>query len=158
MYLNLPTLRNFRGDTKWLAGKFESDYTANWRGPGGYSEILHAAPSASIPDDHEYWNNAPHNSPIVWQSNVEPSRNNWWTAARTMYEAFQLSRPGQYRQAGVRAARRVLGSRRGLATFRAGLSVRWPSATAWLYTQRRAAMRCPRCARYARCGEPRRAT
>src|SRR4051812_6121949 len=97
VYLDLPTLRNFHGDIKWLADKFESDYTTNWRGPGGYSEILHSAPTASIPDDHEYWNNAPHNSPIVWQSNIETLRNNWRVAARTMYDAFQLSRPGEYR-------------------------------------------------------------
>lgn len=65
VYLDLPTLTNFRDRVDWLAQKFEEDYTANWRGLAGYAQILEAAPSAAIPDDHEYWNNAPHTSPII---------------------------------------------------------------------------------------------
>jgi hypothetical protein len=40
---------------------FEAKYLANWTIPAGpptgYARILDAAPSASIPDDHEFWNN-----------------------------------------------------------------------------------------------------
>lgn len=97
VYLDLPTMRNFDGGLKGLAATFEENYTENWSRAGGYAEILRSAPSASIPDDHEYWNNAPHNSPIVWQSLFGKSRDNWHAAAAKMYDAFQLSKPGGYR-------------------------------------------------------------
>ncbi|MEV6637853.1 metallophosphoesterase family protein [Actinoplanes sp. NPDC051470] len=97
VYLDLPALRNFHTGQAELAAKFEEDYVANWGGPGGYAEILHSAPAASIPDDHEYWNNAPHGSPTAFQSLIPGFRDHWYTAARQMYEAFQLSTPGGYR-------------------------------------------------------------
>lgn len=96
VYLDLPTLMNFRDRVGWLAGKFEEDYTANWLGPLGYSRILGAAPSASIPDDHEYWNNAPHPSPFIQNSWTPGGRERWQQAAKALYDAFQLSQPGGY--------------------------------------------------------------
>lgn len=96
VYLDLPTLMNFRDRTGWLAAKFEEDYTANWRGPLGYCRVLSTAPSASVPDDHEYWNNAPHPSPFIQNSWTEEGRERWQRAARALYEAFQLSQPGGY--------------------------------------------------------------
>lgn len=96
VYLDQPLLRNFRMNKRSLAEKFEKDYTENWRGPGGYADILAAAPSASIPDDHEYWNNFPHPNLVALQSIVPVPYDNWQQAAHTMYEAFQLSEPGRY--------------------------------------------------------------
>lgn len=96
VYLDLPTLTNFRGDLAWLAEKFEADYVRNWFDPRALSRVLQVAPSAAIPDDHEYWNNAPHPSPVVGESICPESRNNWLTAARRMFTAFQLSEPGGY--------------------------------------------------------------
>lgn len=32
----------------------------NWRGQSGMAAALAAAPSVAMPDDHEYWNNYPH--------------------------------------------------------------------------------------------------
>ncbi|HKQ08979.1 MAG TPA: hypothetical protein VJ464_27910 [Blastocatellia bacterium] len=95
VYLDLPTLRDFPDDTAWLAEKFEEDYTANWRGPLGYTGVLAAAPSLSIPDDHEYWNNYPHVSPIVQNSFHQAGRERWRAAARRVYEGFQLAYPAK---------------------------------------------------------------
>jgi hypothetical protein len=93
VYLDLPTLRNFRDDLAWLADKFERDYTLNWCGPQGYEKVLAAAPFASIPDDHEYWNNFPQSSPIVQNTFTKAGRDKWEKAARAAYEGFQLTPP-----------------------------------------------------------------
>jgi hypothetical protein len=98
VYLDLPTLANFQSqDVQWLADKFQTDYVRNWIDERGYAQILHAAPSAAVPDDHEYWNNAPHPSPVVPDTWHEDRRANWRTAAGAMYDAFQLSAPGHDR-------------------------------------------------------------
>jgi hypothetical protein len=93
VYLDLPTLMNFRDDERWLAEKFERDYIANWRGPEGYASVLDAAPSVSIPDDHEYWNNFPHPSPFIQNAWTQDGRERWRKAAQAMYRAFQLPYP-----------------------------------------------------------------
>jgi hypothetical protein len=93
VYLDLPTLQDFPDDLAWLAGKFEDDYTHNWRGADGYSHILSAAPSLSVPDDHEYWNNYPHPSPFIGNSWQPEGRARWQQAAQAMYDGFQLPHP-----------------------------------------------------------------
>lgn len=98
VYLDLPTLTDFRKDTAWLAAKFEQSYSSNWREPTGYGAVLGAAPSVSIPDDHEFWNNAPNSSPIVENSWTEEGRRAWRRAAEIAYSGFQLPvspMPGQ---------------------------------------------------------------
>jgi hypothetical protein len=95
VYLDLPTLQDFPDDVAWLAAKFETDYTLNWRGPLGYTEVLAAAPSLAIPDDHEYWNNFPHPSPFVGNSLTPAGRDRWRQAAQAMYAGFQLPYPAQ---------------------------------------------------------------
>lgn len=94
VYLDLPTLMNFEGTLPWLADRFERTYVDNWF--GSYAGVLGCAPSAAIPDDHEYWNNAPHPSPIVQESIGAGSRANWLAAAAQMFTAFQRSEPGGY--------------------------------------------------------------
>jgi hypothetical protein len=93
VYLDLPTLQDFDDDIRWLAAKFERDYTTNWRGPTGYGQVLATAPSISIPDDHEYWNNYPHASPFIGNTWKEAGRIRWREAARTLYEGFQQPWP-----------------------------------------------------------------
>ena len=95
VYLDLPTLKDFPDDIAGLAKKFESDYTLNWRGPLGYTGVLSAAPSVSIPDDHEYWNNYPHLSPFIQNSFKEASRERWRRAAQAVYQGFQLAYPSK---------------------------------------------------------------
>jgi hypothetical protein len=93
VYLDLPTLKNFEDDERWLADKFERDYTENWRGPDGYAGVLDAGPSISIPDDHEYWNNFPHPSPFIQNAWTEGGRDRWRKAAQAMFRGFQLPYP-----------------------------------------------------------------
>jgi hypothetical protein len=95
VYLDLPTLKDFPDDLTWLADKFERDYTLNWRGPLAYTGVLGAAPSCSIPDDHEYWNNYPHLSPFIQNSLKEQGRDRWRRAAQAVYEGFQLAYPAK---------------------------------------------------------------
>lgn len=96
VYLDLPPIQDFPDRLTWLAEKFERDYEHNWRGPLGYAQILHRAPSVSIPDDHEYWNNFPHASPFIQNSWTAEGRDRWRSAARAMYEAFQLPYPSGF--------------------------------------------------------------
>jgi hypothetical protein len=95
VYLDLPTLKNFPDDQAWLAEKFERDYTLNWSGPLAYTEVLASAPSISSPDDHEYWNNYPHPSPVIANSLSEGGRDRWQKAAQAMYDGFQLPYPAK---------------------------------------------------------------
>lgn len=93
VYLDLPTLKNFDDDLVSLAAKFEADYVRNWMVSPGFSEVLRMAPSVSIPDDHEYWNNAPHPATVIQNSWREASRDRWREAARAMFAAFQAPSP-----------------------------------------------------------------
>jgi len=98
VYLDLPTLKDFRDDVRWLADKFERDYTLNWSGPLAYTQVLDAAPSISLPDDHEYWNNYPHPSPFIANSRTPDGRDRWRQAAQAVYEGFQLAYPAKLGQ------------------------------------------------------------
>ncbi len=101
VYLDLPTLRDFDGKQAWLEAKFQNDYLDNWFGnrvprgqheiPPGYPQVLTLAPIAPIPDDHEYWNNAPFVSPFIQNSWTEAGRRNWGAAAELAYTSFQQS-------------------------------------------------------------------
>jgi hypothetical protein len=93
VYLDLPTLQNFPDNAAWLAQKFENDYIANWWGPPGYGHILAAAPTVSIPDDHEYWNNFPNAATVAQNTWTAAGRKRWRQAAEAMYKGFQLPYP-----------------------------------------------------------------
>jgi hypothetical protein len=99
VYLDLPTLADFPKDKQSLAEKFERDYTVNWRGTDGYVRVLAAAPSVSIPDDHEYWNNYPHPSPFIQNAWSQNGRDQWREAAQAMFRGFQLPYPNDLGQA-----------------------------------------------------------
>jgi hypothetical protein len=93
VYLDLPTLMNFPDRIDWLAHKFEEDYIRNWTLPSAYATMLGAAPSVAIPDDHEYWNNFPHASPVIQNSFTQGGRDRWTAAAQACYTAFQTTPP-----------------------------------------------------------------
>ena len=95
VYLDLPTLQDFPDDAAWLAQKFETDYTLNWVGPLAYTNVLKAAPCISVPDDHEYWNNFPHQCTIINNTFSEGGQQRWRRAARAVFEGFQLPYPAQ---------------------------------------------------------------
>ncbi len=93
VYLDLPTLKNFPDNEAKLARKFEAAYGTNWTASNGLTKILASAPSISCPDDHEYWNNFPHISPIIQNSWKEASRKRWRAAADQLFDAFQVPTP-----------------------------------------------------------------
>lgn len=100
VYLDLPTVVDFQDDAAWLGNKFQNDYLTNWFGgrhsggdpraiPAGFPEILALAPSAFMPDDHEYWNNYPFSSSVIQNSWTAAGRALWKETAETLYGAFQ---------------------------------------------------------------------
>jgi hypothetical protein len=95
VYLDLPTLSDFPDDEAKLAAKFEANYRKNWDRGGGLAGILDAAPSICCPDDHEYWNNFPHSSPIIQNSWTSEGRDRWKSAADQAFDAFQVAAPAQ---------------------------------------------------------------
>lgn len=101
VYLDLPTLKDFPDDLEWLADKFEQDYALNWHSALAYRKVLEAAPSISIPDDHEYWNNFPHPSPFIGNSRFPGGQDRWRRAAQAAYDGFQFPYTSKLGEASV---------------------------------------------------------
>ncbi len=93
VYLDLPTLNNYPDDSAKLADRFERYYRTNWTTNLGLEPLFNAAPAVFCPDDHEYWNNFPHASPIIQNSWKKTSRERWKVAADQVYDAFQCTPP-----------------------------------------------------------------
>ncbi len=93
VYLDLPSLTNFPPDRPRLAPKFETDYVRNWQRT--LSPLLGTAPSVCLPDDHEFWNNAPHVSPFIQNSWNAEGRRQWRGSAQAMFDAFARPYPFQ---------------------------------------------------------------
>ena len=89
VYLDLPPLKNLPDARPALARKFEQDYARNWFDDGAFAKVVHAAPYACTPDDHDYWNNFP--MPSVQSQNTwhGAGRAAWADAARMLYGHFQ---------------------------------------------------------------------
>jgi hypothetical protein len=89
VYLDLPPIKNLPDARPALARKFEQDYARNWFDEGAYFKVLHAAPYACMPDDHDYWNNFP--MPSVQSQNTwnAAGRAAWGDVARMLYGQFQ---------------------------------------------------------------------
>lgn len=96
VYLDLPTLENLPGGPKPLAAIFEERYLSNWKGgegSKGFDGILGAAPFFALSDDHEFWNNYPHRSPIIQNSWTAAGRENWRIVSKAMFRGFQAANP-----------------------------------------------------------------
>jgi len=93
VYLDLPTFEQYAHGQAWLAERFERKYVDNWCATSELAPILGCAPFVGVPDDHEYWNNAP--EPQPWMDNLwtAPGRAAWHDAARQMFAAFQAHTP-----------------------------------------------------------------
>jgi hypothetical protein len=94
VYLDLPTLNDLPKDKLELARIFEKKYLANWAGNRGFNHVLSASPFVAMADDHEFWNNYPHKSPIIQNSWTESGRENMTEVAEAMFKGFQESHPG----------------------------------------------------------------
>ena len=96
VYLDNPWHKSIHWTETGFAKSFEVKYRRNWQG-SRYANILRAGPVASVPDDHEYWNNYPQPG-IIWpMTNFGGfGRDNWERAARSMFDAFQLAESDRY--------------------------------------------------------------
>jgi hypothetical protein len=89
VYLDLPPLVGLPQDRAGLARKFEQDYVRNWFEDSAYAKVLHAAPFAAVPDDHDYWNNFPMSQVQAQNTWTGAGRAAWTDAARMLYGQFQ---------------------------------------------------------------------
>ncbi|HLM67194.1 MAG TPA: hypothetical protein VK358_06690, partial [Longimicrobium sp.] len=89
VYLDLPPIKDLVDARPALARKFEQDYVRNWFNEGAYAKVVHAAPYACVPDDHDYWNNFPMPSVHLQNTWNAAGRAAWGDAARMLYGQFQ---------------------------------------------------------------------
>ncbi|MBE2247945.1 MAG: hypothetical protein IAE78_00260 [Myxococcus sp.] len=93
VYLDIPTLQNFPEKNPELLDLLEANYTKNWLPDGrrefSFADLLQVAPTLCVPDDHEYWNNAPHPSPFIQNSWTNAGRLLWRRNAEALFEGFQ---------------------------------------------------------------------
>lgn len=93
VYLDIPTLSNFPEKNPALLDMLERNYTRSWLPDGAaeftFADLLSVAPALCLPDDHEYWNNAPHPSPFIQNSWTAAGRAVWRRNADMLFDAFQ---------------------------------------------------------------------
>jgi len=95
IYGDLPLFEDLPDSEPALSQRLGDKYLTNWastqlRVPG-LEAVLARAPVATIPDDHEFWNNFPFRQkqlPNTWQ---DASRQRWQRAAQALYEDYQLA-------------------------------------------------------------------
>lgn len=97
VYLDVPVFFGFLDDEAWLAKQFEQQYMNNFGDTTSYGKSLRLAPTLSIPDDHEYWNNFPHAQVHIHNTYTPGSRARWTRAAEAMYKAFQSNSNDDFR-------------------------------------------------------------
>jgi hypothetical protein len=97
IYGDLPIFEDLPDDPVGVAQKLGRKYLRNWASTqleaGGLGQVLSRAPIACVADDHEYWNNYPcaqTHLPLTWTAK---GRRIWETAARQLYEDYELTGP-----------------------------------------------------------------
>ena len=95
VYLDMPALKDFPIESPELAEIFENNYSRNWLQTPGYARLLSMAPTLSMADDHEYWNNYPNICPWNLNTLSQENRDKWEAAAKSMWEGFQMSYPSK---------------------------------------------------------------
>jgi phosphodiesterase/alkaline phosphatase D-like protein len=72
------------------------NYLAAWSQSGtaqGFHYALKKGANYFTSDDHEFWNNAPNWTSLIRDSWSQGGRDQWWSIARSLFEAFQASSP-----------------------------------------------------------------
>lgn len=96
VYLDNPLLEHIPRNEPALSQKFGDKYRLNFCPTGVQASLyplLELAPTACIPDDHELWNNFPIASPTMSGSSNSGTYERFRTAARRLYEDYQLGEP-----------------------------------------------------------------
>ncbi len=89
VYLDLPPIKDLPSARPAMARKFEEDYERNWFDDQAYARVMHAAPYACVPDDHDYWNNFPMPAAHLQNTWTASGRQAWGEVARMLYGHFQ---------------------------------------------------------------------
>ncbi|WP_248915202.1 hypothetical protein [Pseudomonas moorei] len=93
-YLDLPLMEDIPESepamSNMLGDKYKNHWLSGQYGTRGLHPLFSAAPTACIPDDHEYWNNYPFAQAQLPGTHTQSGRDLWGAAARVLYEDFQL--------------------------------------------------------------------
>jgi hypothetical protein len=90
VYLDLPTRENLPKDEVALADALERKYRDNFVPDGtNYAGLVSLAPNVALPDDHEYWNNAPHVSYFLENTWRDDDRARWWQLGHSLFQGYQ---------------------------------------------------------------------
>lgn len=93
IYGDLPLFEDLPEDEPGLSRMLGDKYRRNWLngllGGAGLQPLLQRAPTACIPDDHEYWNNYPYRQAQLPNTWCEGPRQRWQAAAQALYEDWQ---------------------------------------------------------------------
>jgi hypothetical protein len=96
VYLDLPTRQNLPKDEALLADALEQKYRDNFVPDGtNYAGLLELAPNVAMPDDHEYWNNAPHVSYFLENTWRDDDRARWWRLGHDLFTGYQGFTPAE---------------------------------------------------------------
>ncbi|MFJ2683503.1 hypothetical protein ACIOYV_07155 [Pseudomonas sp. NPDC087342] len=98
VYLDVPVIPSWRfsleGVQKLIGQKYYKNWCSDTLGTGGLQSVLRTAPTACIPDDHEFWNNYP-----LDQFQLPPlafvDKQDWSDTAMDLYAGFQLGGPAK---------------------------------------------------------------
>ncbi len=72
------------------------NYLSAWSQTGtaaGFNYALKKGANYFTSDDHEFWNNAPNWTSLIRDSWTQNGRDQWWSVARSLFEAFQSPSP-----------------------------------------------------------------
>jgi hypothetical protein len=76
-----------------LEGEFFRNYRDTWTQEPGFRQLLTGGANYFTPDDHEYWNNAPNAATVIRDTWWDSDRQQWFNAARQLYQTFQNPAP-----------------------------------------------------------------
>jgi hypothetical protein len=98
VYLDVPVISSWRfsldGVQKLIGQKYYKNWCSDTLGTGGLQSVFRAAPTACIPDDHEFWNNYPLDQLQLLPLAVV-NQHNWADVAMDLYAGFQLGGPAK---------------------------------------------------------------
>jgi hypothetical protein len=76
-------------DVAELEAEFFRNYRDTWTQEPGFQQLLMDGANYYTPDDHEYWNNAPHAATVIRDTWSSTGRQQWFDTARQLYQVFQ---------------------------------------------------------------------
>jgi hypothetical protein len=78
-------------DVPELETEFIRNYRDTWTQEPGFQQLLTEGANYFAPDDHDYWNNAPHAATVIRDTWSSTGRQEWFDTARQLYQIFQTT-------------------------------------------------------------------